>query len=203
MAASRAVRPEDSISNVSGHSWSHVHQEDLEADLPPADLELPKRQSEVVIENKVTPPPQAAQTSATRADQPASSSEPQAPAPPARAEVAPKAPPPGIPPPPPVFSTSASAPATQAAQNLLAGVNLQYGSRKLRKQAERAARKGAKALRFGQLVRGEEVHLGRLDDVVRIGAVRQVGLLDRRCDEPPVVPTVQVAHHEGRQLDVG
>ena len=33
----------------------------------------------------------------------------------------------------------------------MAGVNLQYGSRKLRKQQERAARKGARALRFGQM----------------------------------------------------
>ena len=51
----------------------------------------------------------------------------------------------------PVQGSSTAAPATQAAQNLVAGVNLQYGSRKLRKQQERAARKGARALRFGQM----------------------------------------------------
>ena len=60
-----------------------------------------------------------------------------------------------MPPPPPAWGwdarSSAAAPATQAAQNFLAGVNLQYGSRKLRKQQERAARKGARALRFGQM----------------------------------------------------
>ena len=66
-----------------------------------------------------------------------------------------------IPPPPtsqipqgPSSSNAAPAtgPVTQAAQNLLAGVNEQFGSRKLRKQLERAQRKGAqKSLRFGQM----------------------------------------------------
>ena len=151
MAASRAVQPEDSISNVSGRSWNYVHRDDEDADLPPPDLELPKRHQEVTIENKIAPPPQETQESAQGADQPASSSDPQTPAPKAQPEIAPKAPPPGVPPPPPAYSSAAAAPATQAAQNLLAGVNLQYGSRKLRKQAERAARKGARDLRFGQL----------------------------------------------------
>ena len=42
MAASRALRPEDSVSNISSSSWTwqqvHYHEDDL----PPGDLELPK-----------------------------------------------------------------------------------------------------------------------------------------------------------------
>ena len=49
-------------------------------------------------------------------------------------------------------ASSSAGPATQAAQNLLAGVNEQFGAKKLRKQMERAQKRGAhRSLKFGQL----------------------------------------------------
>lgn len=112
--------------------------DDADEDLPPGDLPLPPR-SEVDLKNKIP--------------KPAQSSEPQEPAQAASSheQHANEAAQPKAPPPPPAWGGQASAPATQAAQNFLAGVNPQYGSRKLRKQQERAACKGARALRFGQM----------------------------------------------------
>ena len=157
IAVNRVVRPEDSVSNVSFASWTpvadHVEFDDL--DLPPPDLELPHV---IDLDNKV------------KVDQP-KAAEPQSV--PSVAQAQPAEPPPGQDPvpksapaassvkmadqqpaapamaPPPMVSKAA--PATQAAQNLLAGTNPQYGSRKLQKQAARAAKKGARGLRFGQL----------------------------------------------------
>ena len=155
LAASRAMRPEDSVSNVSGSSWGwnrvQYHEED--DDLPPPDLELPPR-SEVDLDNKV-------KSEAAGASGPGSSSEKQAPdaaaqpssldQPADQPEAAAKKAPPPPPPMPCPGTASSAAPAMQAAQNFLAGVNPQWGSRKLRKQQERAARRGARALRFGQM----------------------------------------------------
>ena len=52
MAASRAVRPEDSASNISAGSWQPIDAQDLE--LPPGDLDLPHPPA-VDIDNKVKP----------------------------------------------------------------------------------------------------------------------------------------------------
>ena len=123
MAANRSVRPDDSVSNVSSGSCAKV-QVESDPDLPPDDLPLPTIHETLVDEKP--------------GDQ---------------TTVVPKAPPPGILPQNVFAGASSSAgPATQAAQNLLAGVNEQFGARKLRKQMERARKKGAnKALRFVQL----------------------------------------------------
>ena len=160
MAASRAVRPEDSVSNVSWGSWQQVQtpvqdHDDDDDDLPPADLELPTVR-EVDLDNKVSAETRSQADKPDQAEHPgaSSSSHNKQPAQPDQTPTAPaqsKAPPPPPPTGGPVQGSSTAAPATQAAQNLVAGVNLQYGSRKLRKQQERAARKGARALRFGQM----------------------------------------------------
>ena len=157
IAVNRVVRPEDPVSNVSFSSWTrvadHVEKDDLE--LPPPDLELPHV---VDLDNKVKvgqpesvqhqnfPTVAQAQQAAPPQGQdpvpksaPASSSETMADQQAAAPAMAPQP------------TVSKAAPATQAAQNLLAGTNPQYGSRKLQKQAARAAREGARGLRFGQL----------------------------------------------------
>ena len=149
MAASRALRPEGSVSNVSSSSWGWNQVRYEEDDLPPSDLELPGR-SVVDLDNKVkaetekVPVPGSSSTEqeAPAADQPASTEQQSA---------APQRAPPPPPPMPCSGTASSAAPAMQAAHNFLAGVNPQWGSRKLRKQQERAARRGARALRFGQL----------------------------------------------------
>ncbi|CAK9106644.1 Tristetraprolin [Durusdinium trenchii] len=170
LAVNRLIRPEDSISNVSASSWNMVQTPDDEDDLPPADLELPHV---IDLDNKVKTG-QSSASSQVKAPQ----TEAQAKAPPVEAtkdpaEAQAPEPTPDVPnmqesaqtqvpaqggqqqsaqPAPASVPTAPNvAPATQAAQNFLAGTNPQYGSRKLCKQAERAAWKGARALRFGQM----------------------------------------------------
>ena len=145
LAASRSLRPEDSVSNVSSTSWAKVNEAD---DLPPDDLPLP---SIPEVSRPVQEPAKEAWKPSWVKAELQNASEQQV-----VAVVGPIPPPPAHPGIPQGPSSSNAAPvtgpATQAAQNLLAGVNEQFGSRKLRKQQERAQRKGAhRALRFGQM----------------------------------------------------
>ena len=173
LAANRAICPDDSVSNVSSsRSWAKVERADQENDLPPDDLPLPTIQEGQAAGSSAdqagrTMPKVGFGYSASfppvQKDEPAEQGLPMGPSaaavghsfPPAQALVQQVAQPQQkvvtiVPPPPPV-GPAPSAPAVQAAQNLLAGVNEQFGAKKLRKQRERAARKGARALRFGQM----------------------------------------------------
>ena len=172
LTVNRAVRPEDSVSNISSSSWTHlpdppeafswtgpIESTEEDDDLPPADLKLPKV---IDLDNKVKPSQDASKSSdplpqdqaQTPADQPAEQGTEPRPAPAAKARptmAAQSLAAPSMAAPAPQAAASTAAPATQAAQNFLAGTNPQYGSRKVRKQAERAARKGARSLRLGQM----------------------------------------------------
>ena len=143
LAANRFVRPEDSISNVSSQSWARVDEAPGD-DLPPDDLPLPTIPETKGTDHGPWKPSWVKAELQNAGEQQA---------------IAVAGP---IPPPPPTSqipqgpsssnAAPATGPATQAAQNLLAGVNEQFGSRKLRKQLERAQRKGAqRSLRFGQM----------------------------------------------------
>ena len=153
LAASRLLRPEDSVSNISNSSWQNVMAPlDDEDDLPPGDLDLPPA---IDLMNKVEKDekaPSASGSTAAQNEQAATADQGDGQRPAGSSEPKPAA---SVPPPPPPRKAAppapAAAPATQAAQNFLAGTNPQYGSRKLRRQQERAARRGARAVRFGQL----------------------------------------------------
>ena len=170
LAASRAIRPEDSASNVSStRSWSKVHSPAQDDDLPPDDLPLPTiKEGQASGPSTGGPPDQSAtvEVKFPPAQQKVAQASSGLPSGPFAAALGASFPP-AVPvqwqpvqaqqmqfcaaPPPPPGGPAPAAPAVQAAQNLLAGVNEQFGAKKLRKQRERAAKKGARALRFGQM----------------------------------------------------